>query len=246
MSDVRVVRLAAKQFNRFSRRQLLELGLSDRAIQHRLVERDWVSVHEGVFAIAPALPDPWATWMAATLTEPGSVLSHASAGAAWGWWERPRLFEIVTRPGSGGPVRHGEVLAHRSERLHEDTTTVRGVPVTRVPRTLLDLAPHIGDRLLARCVREAVRLGTTSPSEIIEALTTRHRGRRGTRRLALTVAKFAQLPVHRARSGTEVIALQVLRAAGRPMPQLNVRIAGEEADLSWRRERLIIEIDGGP
>ena len=30
------------------------------------------------------------------------------------------------------------------------------------------------------------------------------------------------------------------------MPQLNERIAGEEADLSWRKERLILEIDGGP
>jgi len=27
---------------------------------------------------------------------------------------------------------------------------------------------------------------------------------------------------------------------------LNVKVAGEEADLSWPRERLIIEIDGGP
>ena len=41
-------------------------------------------------------------------------------------------------------------------------------------------------------------------------------------------------------------ALEILRDAGRPMPQLNHRIAGEEADLSWPRYRLIIEIDGGP
>jgi very-short-patch-repair endonuclease len=27
---------------------------------------------------------------------------------------------------------------------------------------------------------------------------------------------------------------------------LNHRIAGEEADLSWPRDRLIVEIDGGP
>ena len=41
-------------------------------------------------------------------------------------------------------------------------------------------------------------------------------------------------------------ALEVLREAGRPLPGLNVRIAGEEADLSWSQMRLIIEIDGGP
>ena len=38
----------------------------------------------------------------------------------------------------------------------------------------------------------------------------------------------------------------VLRDAHRPVPRLNNRIAGEEADLSWASERLIIEIDGGP
>ena len=40
--------------------------------------------------------------------------------------------------------------------------------------------------------------------------------------------------------------MEILRDAGRPLPRLNVRLAGEEADLSWSRRRLIIEIDGGP
>jgi very-short-patch-repair endonuclease len=43
-----------------------------------------------------------------------------------------------------------------------------------------------------------------------------------------------------------VRATEILRTAGRPLPRLNVRIVGEEADLSWPRHRLIIEIDGGP
>ena len=40
--------------------------------------------------------------------------------------------------------------------------------------------------------------------------------------------------------------MEILRDAGRPLPELNVRIGGEEADLSWSRERLIVGIDGGP
>lgn len=40
--------------------------------------------------------------------------------------------------------------------------------------------------------------------------------------------------------------MELLRDAGRPLPRLNHRIAGVEADLSWRTERLIVEIDGGP
>jgi hypothetical protein len=74
----------------------------------------------------------------------------------------------------------------------------------------------------------------------------RHRGRRGARRLGATLARYAGLPIDRARSGAEVRALEVLRAAGRPLPRLNARIASEEADLSWPHTRLIVEIDGGP
>ena len=40
--------------------------------------------------------------------------------------------------------------------------------------------------------------------------------------------------------------MEILRDAGRPLPRLNSRIAGEEADLSWPAEKRIVEIDGGP
>jgi very-short-patch-repair endonuclease len=57
---------------------------------------------------------------------------------------------------------------------------------------------------------------------------------------------YAGLPVNRARSGAEVRALMVLRNAGRTLPRLNRKVGGEEADLSWQAQQLIIEIDGGP
>jgi hypothetical protein len=246
MKDVRVTELAARQYNRFSRAQLRVLGVSDEGIKHRVETGRWVAVHEGVYAIAPPLDEDRARWMAATLTDEGSVLSHASAAAAWGWWDRRRDVEIVTRPGAGGPRRHGELLVFRSETLAADTTMLMRIPITCVVRTLLDLAAHVDGRLLARCVREAIRLGTTSASEIVDALLGRHRGRRGSRRLILVVRRYSGLPVDRARSGAEIRALEILRDAGREMPVLNRKVAGEEADLTWRRHRLIIEIDGGP
>jgi hypothetical protein len=240
------VQLAGAQFNRVSRRQLMELGLSDDAIAHRVAARRLVPVEKGVFAVAPVLEhDEWGRWMAATLTAPGSVLSHASAAAAWGFWSLPRQFEIVTRPGSGGPRRHGGVVAFRSSTLAGDCELLRGIPITSVPRTLLDLSSHVSPRALARAVREAVRLKLTTIAALADCLG-RYRGRRGSRPFATAVARYAGLPLERARSGAEVRALEVLRAAGRPLPKLNARVAGEEADLSWSRLRLIIEIDGGP
>lgn len=246
MQDVRVVELAARQYNRFSREQALALGFSPRAIEHRLLTGRWVAVHDAVYAVAPVLRDQRASWMAATLTAQETWLSHASAGAGWGCFPRPRDFEIVTRRGGGGPRRVDGLLIHRSLVLDGDTTMLDGIPITTVERTLLDLAAHVGRRPLARAVREALRLRTTTPVAIADALATRHRGRRGSRRLALTLAAYTGVPVARCRSASEVQALIVLRDAGQPPPRVNVKVAGEEADLSWSRERLIIEIDGGP
>src|SRR3954452_21715046 len=104
MRDVRVAELAGAQFNRVSRRQLQELGLSDKAVA-RLVERGrLVILEQAGFAVAPMLEhDDWGRWMGAALTAPDSVLSHVSAAAARGFWSLPRDYETVTRPGSGGP-----------------------------------------------------------------------------------------------------------------------------------------------
>src|SRR4051794_21069647 len=129
MRDVRVQEVAGRQFNRVSRAQLLELGLSQRAIAHQLATRGLVVIEQGVFAIPPVLEhDEWGRWMGATLTAPGTVLSHASSAAARGFWSLPRGFETVTRPGSGGPRRYGGVLVFRSSTLDTDWERLRGIP----------------------------------------------------------------------------------------------------------------------
>jgi hypothetical protein len=246
MRDVRVEELAARQFNRVSRLQLYELGLSDRAIDGRLASGRLVGVEQGVFALPPVLEhDDWGRWMGATLTAPATVLTHQSAAAAGGYWSLSRPFETVTRSGSGGRRRHGGLLVYRSTTLEGEWEELRGIPITTVPRTLLDLAGQVSERALARAVREAVRLQLTSVDAIADCIG-RHRGRRGALRLARVLARYAGLPLERARSGAEVRALELLRDAGRRLPRLNVRIAGEEADLSWPADRLIVEIDGGP
>jgi very-short-patch-repair endonuclease len=53
------------------------------------------------------------------------------------------------------------------------------------------------------------------------------------------------LQLHRCRSDAEAIAVVTLADAKVAEPQVNVRIAGEEADLSWPATRHIVEIDGG-
>jgi Protein of unknown function (DUF559) len=230
-----------------ARQQLLDLGIGVRTIEDRLAAGRLIAVEEGVYALPPLLEhDDWGKWMGATLTAPESFLSHVSAASAREFWSLGRDFETVTRPGDGGPVRHGGVLVFRSATLDGDVEELDRIPITTVPRTLLDLARiRISDRALARAVREAIRLKGTTTAALTDAVIA-HNGFRGAGRLGKTLSRYSGLPLERARSGAEVLALEILRDARRPMPRLNHRIGGEEADLSWPSVRLIIEIDGGP
>ena len=245
MSDVHIARMLAEQFNRVSRRQLHELGLSDRAIHHRVAINRLVIVDEGVFAMPPVLENSWGRWMGATLTASETYLCRESATCAFGALEFESEGTTVTRPGSGGPRQMSGVTVYRSSTLSGETTIYNGIPITTVPRTLLDLACCVSDRALAKALREFVRLNKTTIYSLSDWVGARSH-RRGALRLAKAMARYRGLPIERARSGAEVSSLETLRDAGIELPRLNVEVAGEEADLSWPRERLIIEIDGGP
>jgi hypothetical protein len=62
--------------------------------------------------------------------------------------------------------------------------------------------------------------------------------------LAELAQRLDRLSLIRARSDAEARALEVLDAAHLPLPLVNIRYAGEKADLSWPGQRRIVEIDG--
>jgi hypothetical protein len=202
-------------------------------------------MHEGVYAFPPVLEDDIAMWIGVTLTAPETFLNRLSAACAYGVLELRPSYETVVRPGTGGKRRWDGIVIYRSTTLAAETTTYNGIPITTMPRTLLDLACFVSEAGLARALREAIRLGRTTTGEVGDFLGA-SLGRKGQPRLARAVARYRGLPLERARSGAEIRALEILRDDNRPMPRLNVEVAGEEADLSWPRERLIIEIDGAP
>jgi hypothetical protein len=245
MRDVQLLELFERQWNRASLAQILALGYTHDDVTRRVAAGRLRAVHEGVFAGRPFIADQRGGWMAAALTAPESHLSHASSAALHGYWDRKRPLEIVTRPGSGGPRRLDGVFVHRSLTLAGNTMIVDGIPTTNPERAIIEMAPYIDDRGLARAVREALRIGSTTSAALLRAVDAHFR-RRGTRRVLRTVARYAGLPVTRARSGAEIQALMVLRDAGRPAARLNYKVAGNEADLTWPKQRLIVEIDGGP
>ncbi len=200
-------------------------------------------LQDGVYLTGDAPVTRRQRWWAAALTAPGRVISHASAGAAHGFRPWSGAFEVVTRPGSGGPRRFPSLLVCRSATLHGNTTTLDGLPVTTAERALADLAPGLDDRELARAVREALRLRVTSCARLQVALA-RAAPRNRPARLSALAARYARLPIAGTASDAEPRALELLDAAGFPPPRVNQVIAGHETDLSWPHARHIVELDG--
>ncbi|HYH60442.1 MAG TPA: hypothetical protein VD766_01110, partial [Solirubrobacterales bacterium] len=217
--DVLIAELAGRQFNRVSRGQLEDVGVSDEAIKHRLATGRLVIVGEGVFAIAPVLGhDQWGRWMGATLTAPETFLCRESAACAMGALEYETRGVTVTRPGSGGPRRMSGITVYRSSTLDGETTVHNGIPITTVPRILLDLACCVSDRALAKALRDFVRLKKATIYSLSDWLGPRSH-RRGAIRLARAIASYRNLPIERARSGAEVRALEILRDAEIELPR---------------------------
>ena len=212
-------------------------------LRDRVARHGWRPIHRGVYALNAAPLTRRQRWLAATLTTPDTVLSHASAAACWGILEYDGSYETVCRPGSGGRRRIGDLLVLRSRTLKGNTARRFAVPITTAARTIIDLCAYFDARGTGRMLREALRLKATTVAEVAAALEC-HPGRRGTGQLTELVHRYRCLPYARTRSPAEARALEILHDAGIEPPLVNTRIAGEEADLAWPPRRRIIEIDG--
>jgi hypothetical protein len=114
---------------------------------------------------------------------PNAVLSHRSAAALWGIRDARRARVEVT---VGRVCRRPGIQAHRIVLAPDEVTVERAIPVTTPARTLLDLAEQLTPQRLERAVHEAEYRRLTSPLSL-DALLTRHRGRRGTAALQAIV-----------------------------------------------------------
>src|SRR5262245_2705951 len=158
--DREVARLAARQHGVVSRAQLLDAGLDRHAIVHRLDRGRLHVVHRGVYAVGYPVLKPEGRWMAAVLAT-GGVASHRAAGAIWEVLTSERI-EVTAatykqRPG---------IRVHRSRLPQDEITVERGIPVTTVPRTLLDLAAVLARRHLARAVNEVEIRRVADPQSV--------------------------------------------------------------------------------
>jgi very-short-patch-repair endonuclease len=124
----------------------------------------------------------------------------------------------------------------------DDERTVRGrIPVTTVPRTLLDLAGVLDASRLALAWEESDRLGLLRLASV-DALCRRagERNGIGTIRRLLSEARYPEA----ANSPLEDRFLAFCRAQRLPAPQCNVFLLGREVDALWPSARLVVELDG--
>jgi hypothetical protein len=168
------------------------------------------------------------------------MLSHRSAAWLWGFLPQfPGLAE-VTAP-TRGHIR-ADIRLHHSTILEEaDRANIEGLPVTAVPRTLLDLAAQRAFRPLTSAVDRAERLGLLDLGEL-DALLARSGRHRGKGRLRRALDIYRDPVFSRARS--ERLFLDLVKRAGLPRPAINAFVAGHEIDAFWERERFAVEVDG--
>lgn len=244
--DRAMARLAGRQHGVVGRWQLLALGMTPGSIKARMRHGGLQSIHTGVYAVGHRSLTVEGRWMAAALAfGPDAVLSHRSAGHIWGLVPRARIRPEVTRPGFVRGRRY--LVVHRGSLPRDEVVRERGIPVTSVPRTMLDLAATRPEREIERAWNEMeVRrlMDPLSGTDLLE----RYPGRKGSvvlRRLA----NRTTLPVGITRNDFEEVFLALIDRHGLPRPRMNahVPLRGRfyEIDSFWEKERVAIELDGG-
>jgi len=233
-----LARLAGARHGVVSRRELLEAGLSPGVIKRRVRSGWLIAEYPGVYRVGHAAPSVEARYAAAVLAcGPGALLSGPAAawllGLIKGSAPQPSVIAWTERRVEG-------IETHRCRRRDaRDAATYRGIPLTTVARTLVDLARVLDRDDLARACHEAgVRSGAT-PAHVDEVLS-RRPGSPGAGKLRAVLRGDVRVTL----SVLERRFLARLRAAHLPLPKTN-RVAGSHrVDCRWPEQRLTVELDG--
>jgi predicted transcriptional regulator of viral defense system len=85
----------------------------------------------------------------------GAALSHRTAADLWGLRQTAAARIDVTVPTRAGRKPRSRIRVHRAQLASAEVTMVDGIPVTTVPRTLIDFAEAVPERSVERALDEA-------------------------------------------------------------------------------------------
>jgi hypothetical protein len=232
-----LARLARGAQGVVTRSQLLRSGVTAREIEHRLSTSRLLPVYRGVYRVGHRAPSTEARYLAAVRAcGDGALLSGRPAGHLLGLLKGPAPPPEVTAPTER---RVDGVVTRRSRRLQPgDAMTWRGIPVTTVARTLVDLAPVLAVDDLARACHEAGARHGTTPGQV-EAVLARRLNSPGATKLRQILHGDVRVTL----SKLEARFLARLREAELPLPQTNRPAGGRRVDCRWPERRLTVELD---
>jgi hypothetical protein len=232
-----LARIAQQQHGVVTRAQLLSAGISTRQIETRVDAGSLLREHRGVYRVGHRAPSTEAAYLAAVLA--------AGEGAGLSGLAGAYLHELVKGrpppPEVTAPTerRIEGVKTHRCRFFNaRSCTVVRGIPVTSVARTLVDIAAALSDDALARACHEAGVRYRTTPAQVEAELALRPNVA-GARRLRRVIEGYVPVTL----SALERRFLQLLDADGLRLPITNRPAGGRRVDCRWPEQRLTVELD---
>jgi hypothetical protein len=235
--EERLALMASAAHGVVTRRQLLEAGVTRHEISARLRRGELLREHPGVYRVGHRAPSVEATYLAAVCAAGESaVLSGRAAAHLWGIVKGPAPPPMVI---TATERRIEGVRTQRCRQLDpRDVTVWRGIPVTTLARTVVDLAADQSEDELARACHEAgVRHGLT-PNAVVAVMARRPRTP-GARKLRRVSGRDVPVTL----STLEARFLELLRAHGLPLPDTNRPAGGRRVDCRWPEHRLTVELD---
>ncbi|HEU4736714.1 MAG TPA: type IV toxin-antitoxin system AbiEi family antitoxin domain-containing protein, partial [Solirubrobacterales bacterium] len=238
-SHRKIADLARRQHGVVSANQMTRLGLSKDQIFWEASIGRLHRIHQGVYAVGHRALSRHGKCLAAVLAcNRGSLLSHRSAAWLWGlttYW--PPIVEVTA---ASPKETRLEIRVHSAQTLVDDDRDVfEDVPVTAIPRTLLDYAA-ISPAFLGSALERAQRRDLLDLFAL-DRLLARSRGFRGVARLRDAIEAY-RVPAF-TRSQLERRFLSLVRRADLPQPSMNFFVAGCELDAYWAPERFAVELD---
>jgi very-short-patch-repair endonuclease len=231
-----LARIARRQHGVVTRKQLLDAGVSSDEIRWRLRQGSLIRVHAGVYRVGHKAPNIEARYHAAVLAcGEGAVLSGEAAAYLWGLVKGTAPPPEVTAPKRR---RVKGVRTRHARRAETEATLRHGIPITTVPRTLVDLSSLLQLDDLARACHEAGVLHRTTPRHV-EAVLELRPNTPGARRLR----KVLRGEAHVTLSTLERRFLERLREARLPLPITNKPAGEKRVDCRWPQHKLTVELD---
>jgi hypothetical protein len=227
--------IARTQHGLVTHAQMLAAGITPSEIKHRIAEGSLIRVHRGVYRVGHDAPSLRASYL-------GAVLAGGEGARLCG---PPAAFTAGLIRGTAPPpevmapaVRQVAGVRMRVCRTTEPSWSRHGIPLTTVPRTLIDLAADLSLDELARACHEAGVRYKTTPRHVRRVLE-RMPNTKGAARMRDVMLGDAPVVLSR----LEKKFLERLRETGFPLPVTNKVASGRRVDCRWRQHHLTVELD---